>query len=275
MKITNNIEIIDLALYLKKENILIIADSHIGFEEALNKQGILVPRIHFKDLVKRLEKILNKITISSTSKRIDEILALERKNSSYSYHFNHNEESFIKLETEFTVPHFPIHHDSEIDTPSQTYMEALENLMKQIIPDTASIFSNLSYFFNSAEIFHPSFYQIYKYKEQLYLYLIRLDLIYKPSDGTIVEPGSNDVTNSYRTSKLYLESDLLPLSGYSSKNGIVSTFSIEQNISDTWIGETGRGYLHEGIWIDQELTKYLSKLFISDNKKTNTYYPYT
>ena len=222
-----------------------------------------------------MEKILNKITISSTSKRIDEILAFERKNSSYSYHFNHNEESFIKLETEFTVPHFPIHHDSEIDTPSQTYMEALENLMKQIIPDTASIFSNLSYFFNSAEIFHPSFYQIYKYKEQLYLYLIRLDLIYKPSDGTIVEPGSNDVTNSYRTSKLYLESDLLPLSGYSSKNGIVSTFSIEQNISDTWIGETGRGYLHEGIWIDQELTKYLSKLFISDNKKTYPYYPFT
>ena len=59
MKIVNNIEITDLALYLKKENMLIIADSHIGFEEALNKQGVLVPRIHFKELVKRLEKIIN------------------------------------------------------------------------------------------------------------------------------------------------------------------------------------------------------------------------
>lgn len=222
-----------------------------------------------------MEKILNKIIISSTSKRIDDILALESKNSSYTYHFNQNEESFIKLETEFTVPHFPIHHDSELDTPKRSYMDALEDFLKQIIPNTASIFSNLRYFFNPAEIFHPCFYQIYKYKEQLYLFLIRLDLIFKPSDGTIVEPGSNDVTNAYKTTKLYLESDLIPLSEYTSKNGKVSGFIIEQNISETWIGETGRGYLHEGIWIDQELTKYLSKLFMSNNKKSYPYYPFT
>ena len=222
-----------------------------------------------------MEDILNKIIISSTSKRIDDILALENKNSNYSYHFNQNEESFIKLETEFTVPHFPIHHDTELDTPKQSYMDALENLMKQIIPNTDSIFSSLSYFFNPTEIFHPCFYQIYKYKEQLYLYLVRLDLIYKPSDGTIVEPGSNDITNAYKTANLYLESDMIPLSEYTSKNGKVSGFVIEQNISDTWIGETGRGYLHEGIWIDQELTKYLSRLFIPENKKSYPYYPFT
>ncbi len=222
-----------------------------------------------------MEKILNKIKIGSTSKRIDDILALKSENSSYTYHFNQNEESFIKLETEFTVPHFPIHHDSERDTPKRSYMDALEDFMKQIIPNTASIFSILSYFFNPAEIFHPCFYQIYKYKEQLYLYLIRLDLIYKPSDGTIVEPGSNDVTNAYKTANLYLESDLIPLSEFTSQNGKVSGFIIEQNISETWIGETGRGYLHEGIWIDQELTKYLSKLFISKNIKSYPYYPFT
>jgi putative SbcD/Mre11-related phosphoesterase len=60
MEITKNIKIIDLALYLTKSKTLIIADSHIGFEEALNKQGILIPRFHFKDLVQRLEKILKK-----------------------------------------------------------------------------------------------------------------------------------------------------------------------------------------------------------------------
>ena len=222
-----------------------------------------------------MEKILNKITISSTSKRINSILAVESKNSTYTYHFNQNEESFIKLDTEFTVPQFPIHHDSEIKLPKQSYLNALENLMKQIIPHTSSIFSNLTYFFDPTEIFHPCFYQIYKYKEQLYLYLIRLDLIYKPSDGTIVESGSNDVTNAYKTSNLYLESDLIPLSEYTSQNGNVSGLIIEQNISETWIGETGRGYLHEGIWIDQELTKYLSKLFLSENKKSYPYYPFT
>jgi len=58
MEITKGIEMIDLALYLKKEKILVIADLHIGYEEALNKQGILVPRFHYKDLIDRLGKIL-------------------------------------------------------------------------------------------------------------------------------------------------------------------------------------------------------------------------
>jgi len=61
MEIIKNIKIIDLALYLTKSKTLIIADSHIGFEESLNKQGILVPRFHFKDLIQRLEKILKKV----------------------------------------------------------------------------------------------------------------------------------------------------------------------------------------------------------------------
>ncbi len=61
MNIEKNIKIIDLALYLTKSKTLVIADSHIGFEESLNKQGILVPRFHFKDLIIRLEKILKKV----------------------------------------------------------------------------------------------------------------------------------------------------------------------------------------------------------------------
>nr|MDA3938223.1 hypothetical protein [Spirochaetia bacterium] len=135
--------------------------------------------------------------------------------------------------------------------------------------------SNMSYFFDKTEIFHPCFYQIYKYKEQLYLYLIRLDLLFKPSDGIIVESGSNDVTNTYRTKHLYLESDLIPITGYTSSNGKITGFNIEQNISDTWIGESGRGYLLEGIWMDLELTKYLSKLFLPEGKKVYPYYPFT
>src|SRR3989344_5246113 len=68
MKLTNNIKIIDLALYLKKEKILVIADTHIGYEEYLNKQGILVPRFQFKEIIKRLEKILKNIKINEKNK---------------------------------------------------------------------------------------------------------------------------------------------------------------------------------------------------------------
>ena len=55
------IEIIDLGLLLKNENILVLADFHIGYEEALNKQGILVPRFQFRDVIKRLGKILSEL----------------------------------------------------------------------------------------------------------------------------------------------------------------------------------------------------------------------
>ena len=56
--ITNCIEIIDLALYIKRHDALIISDLHIGYGEALNKQGILIPRFSFKDMTQRLNKIL-------------------------------------------------------------------------------------------------------------------------------------------------------------------------------------------------------------------------
>jgi len=58
MEITAHIEIIDLGL--KVDHTLIIADLHIGYEEALNKQGVMVPRFQFKDLYERLEKMLKK-----------------------------------------------------------------------------------------------------------------------------------------------------------------------------------------------------------------------
>lgn len=63
MKITNNIEMIDLCLYIKKEKTLIISDIHLGFEESLNQQGILLPRFQFKETMERLEKIISKLEI--------------------------------------------------------------------------------------------------------------------------------------------------------------------------------------------------------------------
>jgi putative SbcD/Mre11-related phosphoesterase len=57
MEILDGIDIIDLALYIKKQKILVIADIHIGFEEMLNKKGILIPRHQLKDAVDRLDGI--------------------------------------------------------------------------------------------------------------------------------------------------------------------------------------------------------------------------
>ncbi|MBN2367665.1 metallophosphoesterase [Candidatus Woesearchaeota archaeon] len=59
MQIEKGIEIIDLALLIEKK-ILVISDTQIGYEESLNKQGILIPRQQYNLQIKRLEKILDK-----------------------------------------------------------------------------------------------------------------------------------------------------------------------------------------------------------------------
>ena len=58
MEIEKGIKIKDLALIYKDH--LIISDLHIVLEEALNKQGILIPRFQFKEIKQRLEPLLLK-----------------------------------------------------------------------------------------------------------------------------------------------------------------------------------------------------------------------
>ena len=67
MHIKPNIQIIDLALLVK--DVLILTDFHMGYEEARNKRGILLPRFQFKDTMERLKRIFeytshNKIKIN-------------------------------------------------------------------------------------------------------------------------------------------------------------------------------------------------------------------
>jgi len=68
MNVLNSIELIDLAIYTNKT--LILTDFHIGYEEALNKQGLMVPRFQFPEIMNRLEKIFLRLK----GKKIDRII---------------------------------------------------------------------------------------------------------------------------------------------------------------------------------------------------------
>jgi len=68
MKILPNIEIIDIALYF--DSALVITDVHIGYEEALNKQGILVPRLQFNEILNRMNIIFSELK----NKKIERII---------------------------------------------------------------------------------------------------------------------------------------------------------------------------------------------------------
>ncbi len=74
MQISTHIEIIDTCLFLTKSNTLIIPDVHIGYEEALNKQGILIPRIQFKDIMQSIERVIKNAI--SRYKNINKIIII-------------------------------------------------------------------------------------------------------------------------------------------------------------------------------------------------------
>lgn len=50
-------KIVDVALLIK--DYLIISDIHLGYEQSLNAEGIMVPRFQYKKIIKRLEEIKN------------------------------------------------------------------------------------------------------------------------------------------------------------------------------------------------------------------------
>ncbi len=60
MEIYKGIELEDLCLYIKKHKTLVIADLHLGYEESLQKRGVLIPKVQFKDTFERLSNILSK-----------------------------------------------------------------------------------------------------------------------------------------------------------------------------------------------------------------------
>lgn len=55
---------IDLALYVPGHRTLVLADIHLGFEEALHREGTLVPRGYLPQLLVRLKHILDQLSIS-------------------------------------------------------------------------------------------------------------------------------------------------------------------------------------------------------------------
>ncbi len=58
------LELIDLALFLPERRALALADVHLGIEDALKDEGILVPRQHLAQVQERLERIFKELAIT-------------------------------------------------------------------------------------------------------------------------------------------------------------------------------------------------------------------
>ncbi len=222
-----------------------------------------------------MEQISRTIKLHYTDREINKLLSnLSGDYSPFSRHYNQSEEFFLKLKAPFIVPSLPIHHDINNLYPDKNYMENIKKVVKQITSLAPSVLFDLTYMFDPTEILKPTFFKIYRINEHHYLYLLKIDLGFKASYCEVIERGSNDFIPEYKTSHLFLEANLIPLSGIELEGDKIRGFKIRQTISQTWIGERGRGYFVQGIWIDDDLTKFFSKLFLPPGKRTYPFYPF-
>lgn len=60
-RFSRDFDIVSLSAYDRKLGLLAIADLHIGVEEALSKDGVLVPRVLFKKIKEELQTIFSSI----------------------------------------------------------------------------------------------------------------------------------------------------------------------------------------------------------------------
>lgn len=58
MELIKGIEAIGLGIFLKNEEILVISDTQIGYEESLNKKGLMIPRFQFSDMLKKIDEMI-------------------------------------------------------------------------------------------------------------------------------------------------------------------------------------------------------------------------
>ncbi len=189
-------------------------------------------------------------------------------------HFSQTEEFFVRTEADYRVPRLAIHHDVRRPEPDPGYLSRLTEVLAQLLRLAPQLWRGLTYFFDPTEVLRPAFFQLYRLGGRQYAYLLRLDLAYRPQVHRVLEPGDNDLSPAFSTRELYLESTLLPLQAVQAEGGRVRGLLVDQAISNTWVGETGRGYFVQGIWMDNDLTRFFSRLFLPAGRRTYPYYPY-
>jgi len=217
----------------------------------------------------------NEIRADVTDRALNALLAgAPGEARSLSRHFNQTEEFFVRTETEYAVPQLSIHHDVRRPRPDPAYLARLGEVLAQLLKLAPQLWQGLTYLFDPAEVLRPSFFQLYGLGGRQYVYLLRLDLAYRPQAHRVLVRGDNDQSPAYSTRELYLESCFIPLERVEAEDGRPRSLRVDQAISNTWMGETGRGYFVQGIWMDNDLTRFFSRLLLPAGKRTYPFYPY-
>ena len=74
MEIIPDALVVDLGLYFTNHQLLAITDLQFGYEESLNKRGVLVPRVVHQEMLKRMEAMLQQCCEISHVKKLAAVL---------------------------------------------------------------------------------------------------------------------------------------------------------------------------------------------------------
>jgi len=219
-----------------------------------------------------MEKLCDFILGASDPEVMERLRTLDGWVPDLDRRFTQEEDFFLGLDRPFVVDSFEIHHEISDMKPSIRYLSVIRSLVQTWSERLPGVFQGLSWFFDPRDLFHPLFLQVLVAREKRYLYLLRPDLTFRGRHAQVLDRGGNDMTPRYSTQSLFLEAEILPLES-------VETFPDERRITlnrlfpFTWQGETGRGYFITGRWLDQEITKLLSRAALAPGTKVFPYYP--
>lgn len=217
----------------------------------------------------------DRVFIFHTDQEFDRaVAAVPAAAKALTRHFSQDEDFFVALADEVEIPDMPIHHDIRQRAPSAELRRALEGIARQLRAQAPYLTEGMAWYFDATEPMALGYFQILRTGDQLYLSLLRVHLGRRLSGAAVLLAGTNDRSPRYRTRRLHVECDIVPLREVRQTERGQYQFHLAQTVSETWVGETGRGYFVTGIWLDRELTKFFSRLFLPEDKRTYPYFPF-
>lgn len=194
--------------------------------------------------------------------------AVRSKSIEATPHFTFDENFFLRSKDPFHVPTLPIHHDVRVSEVPSELAEKLETAIARIIERLPGLFTGCRYIFDSARPLQPVFYRIIPGPACSYMYILRISLEFMPSIHRVIEKGSNDLSPAYRTNQLPVDALILPV-----EHADEEVIQLKRYVTSTWSGETGRGYLTQGIWIDRDFAKFLSGIVVPSGHRLYPWFP--
>lgn len=182
-------------------------------------------------------------------------------------HFTEDEEHFLRIPNSIHVPSFPIHHDIRKREPDDEYIERLDYVVDQLVRWVPELFAEMNFEFDPARTLRPAFSRSVSEAPEPIRLVVYLDLAVHPGHADRMGPATNDFTTEYHSRDVFVEIDLVPTGPGGTRP--------ERLINETWIGERGRGYFAQGIWIDRDLTRFLSALVDPGMRPLYPYYPFS